>query len=393
MSRFFTALTMLALFAFPGSLFADARVAEIGKGGVRIEDQAGEVFVTIPLSQAVPWRVFLADNPPRFVVEFNDVVFDGAPDVASISVAEIVTEKHTLDGSRLVAILREPLAIAEAVMDTQTESDEAVLRIRLSATTAADFREAAEDITEKFVSADEPPTRMVVAIDPGHGGIDPGTEAGDMREADLMLAFAKRLREDLVRSGHFDVVLTREDDSFVPLETRLTLARQAKADVFLSLHADALTSDAGSASGLTVYTLAPEAGDEATQRLTERHGATDILTGVDLSGAGDDVAHALSDLARRDTSPRAEAMAVTLISAAQAAELAVNSRPHRKGDFAVLKAADIPSVLIELGFLSSAADRARLGSEKWLQEATRALRDGLLRWQDEDRLLSDGLRK
>lgn len=231
-----------------------------------------------------------------------------------------------------------------------------------------------------------PGGRTVVALDPGHGGRDPGAMAGGLVEADLMLAVARRLKEVLDGTGRFEVVLTREEDVFVPLETRLTRARAAGADVFLSLHADALEDGDGEASGLTVYRLDEDATDEADAILAARHGGGDILKGLDLTEAGDDVALALLDLARRDTLPRTESLQRTLVEAFRGAGLHVNSRPERAGAFAVLKSAEIPSVLIELGFLSSTRDRERLTAESWQTEAATAVADGLLRWQEEDRI-------
>ncbi|MEM9969787.1 MAG: N-acetylmuramoyl-L-alanine amidase [Pseudomonadota bacterium] len=224
--------------------------------------------------------------------------------------------------------------------------------------------------------------RLTVALDPGHGGIDPGAQADGLNEADLVLAFARRLEEELLRIGRFDVMLTRTADVFVPLERRMTLARQAEADVFLSLHADALPEDAGEATGLTVYTLSDDVTDAAALRLAERHAGDDILAGLDLTGTEDEIAMILLDLARRETAPRSLALADTLVETVGNAGLTLNSKPRRDGAFAVLKAADVPSVLIELGFLSSAADRARLRSDAWSERAARAIAQAIALWAD-----------
>ncbi len=234
--------------------------------------------------------------------------------------------------------------------------------------------------------AEDGPLR--VALDPGHGGTDPGAEASGLDEATIVLDFAKRLKAALDETGAFVTVLTRETDDRVDLDRRLTIARQAGAGVFISLHADALEEGDGSASGVTVYTLADDEVWRADRRLMERHGGDDLLGGVDLTGAGDDIAQTLFDLARRDTMPRSQALAGHIIRSFDAGDLAVNSRPHRHGGFAVLKAADVPSILLELGFLSSARDRERMTSEAWLTRAAEAVRDGLLLWHDEDRLRS-----
>ncbi|MXQ07052.1 hypothetical protein GQ651_04260 [Alphaproteobacteria bacterium GH1-50] len=241
------------------------------------------------------------------------------------------------------------------------------------------------------LAASDAPLR--VTLDPGHGGSDPGAQADGLNESDLVLDFAKRLRDVLSESGRFVVTLTREADERVALDRRITRARASGAEIFISLHADALAEGDGHASGVTVYTLSRSDVADADRRLTERHARTDLLTGVDLRGTEDDVAQALIDLSRRDTLPRGKALADAIVSSFRAGELTVNSRPHRHGGFAVLHAADIPSVLIELGFLSSARDRKRLTSEDWLDGAAQSIRDGLILWADEDRLGTAGFRK
>ena len=233
----------------------------------------------------------------------------------------------------------------------------------------------------------------MIVLDPGHGGHDPGAETDGLEEADLMLEMAGLLAEDLLRTGLFEVVLTREDDTFLPLEARLSVARDAGAYLFLSLHADALPDDAGHASGITLYRLSDKAAAEAVETRVERQDGDDLLKSTDLTGVGDDVALALIDMALRDTVPRTEALSARMLEAIEAAELATNVRPERRGDYAVLKGADIPSLLIELGYLSSEAHVARLTSEKWQQEASRAVRNGILQWFEEDRIIRDAMGK
>lgn len=356
----------------------DGQVAsvELGPDGVSIVDADDKVHLGVDLTRPVPWRIRFEDGPPRLVVELTGVRLVGSPRVTSTSIEDVQMRVAGPDRSELVAILREPLAVTTAEM--VADDDGARLDVQLEPTTADVFRtEAAEPVVMASVLP-------VVAIDPGHGGIDPGAEAGELDEADLVLEFARRLQEALMQSGQFDVVLTREDDRFVSLDERLSRARAANAKMFLSIHADAL--DGADASGMVVYSLDPSAEGRATRRLTERHGDDELLSGVDLAGAGDDVAEALIDLSRRENAPRTEALSRALVGAFRASGLEVNSRPERSGDFAVLKAADVPSVLVELGFLSTEEDLARLTSDAWQREASQAIRDALMLWHDEDRL-------
>ena len=233
-------------------------------------------------------------------------------------------------------------------------------------------------------AADANERRVVIALDPGHGGSDPGAEAMDVNEADLVLDFALRLRAILEKGNAVDVVLTRDGDEHVPLDKRLSRARSGGAGVFVSIHADALAPGDGQASGITLYTLDASDVPRANARLIVRHDQEDILTGVNLTGTGEDVAFALVDLARQETQPRSQALARSLLTTFAAGDVRVNNRPHRHGGFAVLKAADMPSILIELGFLSNARDRERLLSEDWLEQTAWAIRDGLMLWISED---------
>lgn len=389
MGRLINVATALILALSAHVVWAETEIARLSDDIV-VQDDGGVVEMVVPLTAPVPWKVWLANDPPRLVLEITGVDLGEMPEVTSQSIATLTTERHSPNQSRIIAYLREPLLVDTAEMVT-AEDGSAALLLSFATATGAEFQEAAKPLDEP----EEPPvkTRPVVVIDPGHGGRDPGADAAGQSEADLMLEFALRLRIDLQATGVFNVVLTRDADIFVPLDTRLTLARAADADVFLSLHADRLQIDAGQASGMTVYTLADNAFADADDRQSQRNGADDILKGVDLSGTGDQVARALMALQRQDTDPRTSALSSTLVQAFTTSGLTVNSRPERQGNFSVLKAADIPSALIELGFLSSEKDLERLKSESWQVEAALAIRDGLLQWYQEDVLLEQALRK
>lgn len=226
-----------------------------------------------------------------------------------------------------------------------------------------------------------PGPRMIV-LDPGHGGIDPGAENGGVKEADLMLTFARELKELLLRDGEFDVLLTRDADDFVPLESRIKIARAAGADVFVSLHADAVNE--GEASGATVYTLAEEASDDAAQALAERHDRSEILAGVDLSAQDDLVASILMDMARTETAPRIERLAKALSEGIKGAGLKMHANGRQTAGFSVLKSPDIPSVLLEMGYISSDRDLERLTDPLWRAQMALAVRNALAKWAQED---------
>ena len=178
------------------------------------------------------------------------------------------------------------------------------------------------------------------------------------------------------------MVLTRADDYFVSLERRIALAHRAAADVFISLHADALSE--GQAHGATIYVLSNEASDVASRKLAERHDRDDLIAGVDLSGSDDQIADVLLDMARQETQPRTEALAQTLANGMAQQGGPMNRRPVRRASFSVLKAADIPSVLVELGFLSSPRDLKNLKNPEWRSTMARGIRQGLQAWRQQD---------
>ena len=339
----------------------------------------------LALSQPVPWRAYTLDQPRRLVIDFSDVRFDGLLPTVTDRIGTITTGPIQPGWSRMVVALDAPLAIAEAGLDTSAPDGRARLTLRLAPVTAAAFAAAsglppdlARTLPRTVLPAPppKPADRIRVVLDPGHGGIDPGAQYEGLTEADLMLAFARELRDLLIRAG-VDVAMTRDADVFVPLEARVTFAREAQADLFLSLHADSLPEEAGSAHGATVYVLSDEASDVASQRLAERHDGADLVAGVDVTGQGDEIALVLMDMARVETEPRSLHLAEALIAGITAEAGRMNHRPLRSAGFSVLRSPSIPSVLVELGFLSSPRDREKIADLAWRTKAATGIRDAL----------------
>jgi N-acetylmuramoyl-L-alanine amidase len=353
--------------------------------------------VVLHLTQGVPWRVFTLDAPPRLVFDFRQVSFDGLDPARldrAAGVAGIRVGLFRPGWSRMVLDLAGPFLPQGAEMRLDPDSGAARLTVRLEPAAAAAFAAAsgAPEGALWSLAVPEGPRapmrrqtgdrKLRVVLDPGHGGIDPGAQHEGHDEADLMLTFARELQEILVLSGRYEVTLTRTEDVFVPLQTRVSLARAAQADVFLSLHADALSK--GRATGTTVYTLSETASDEASAQLAERHDRDDLLAGVDLADQDDVIAGVLMDLARRETGPRAERLADRLVEAIEAATGNLYKKPRMAAGFSVLKAPDIPSVLIEVGFMSNPRDLASLTDPDWRARAARGILDALDAWTIED---------
>ncbi len=362
-----------------------------------VEDRQGGVAVDLALSQPVPWRVRVLDAPPRLVLDMREVDWTGldAVDRGADAVVDLRAGVVRQGWSRLVMELAGPHLVARAEMVTGDGG--ARVRLQLDPASAAAFAAAAAQPEPKAwalprgtdlprAAAPRGTGPLVVVLDPGHGGIDPGAERDGLTEAGLMLGFARELKDLLLRDGGFQVILTREEDVFVPLEARISIARAAGAHVFLSLHADALAE--GEAVGATLYTLSDEASDAASQALAERHDRDDLLSGVDLTEQDDLVASVLMDMARTETVPRIERLTLALEGAIKAAGLRMHRHPRQTAGFSVLKSPDIPSVLVELGFMSSTQDLARLIDPDWRATMALALRDGLKAWAAEDAALS-----
>ena len=313
----------------------------------------GETKLQIMLSQTVPFRVYALEEPERLVVDFKNSAWNGngVEDFASGSDAiEAARFGATEPGwSRLVADLSGPYLPYDVSM-TQLRAGGAVLSLTLAAAEPETFSSIAgapeaslwpkSGLEKPIAPSDD--DRFIVVLDPGHGGIDPGAERQGVSEKALMLAFAFEVRAALLALDSVDVVMTRQTDRFVSLQSRVAQAHRAQADLFLSLHADALSQ--GGAQGATVYTLSREASDAASAQLAARHNRADVLAGIDLTGSDDEVTGVLLDLARQETEPRSRAFARNLVSELGAVGGPVNNRPLRSAGFTVLKSADIPSV-------------------------------------------------
>ncbi|SHJ91770.1 N-acetylmuramoyl-L-alanine amidase [Shimia gijangensis] len=406
MSRFFS--TLMAIFLAGAALAQDfSGLARIDADKSHLSDaRRGGVSLELALSQGVPWRIFQLDDPRRLVLDFREIDwggFDAALLGDAKGVADLRFGQFRPGWSRMVLDLQDPLVVEKAGMQVSDVDGSGVLTVelRLAEPAAYAARSGAPfdprwDLPEPALQASDGKVRpdwapIVVVLDPGHGGIDPGAEREGAQEKELMLRFAREIRDTLRRTGGFEVILTRDEDVFVSLERRVSIAHAAGADVFISLHADSLQQ--GHATGATVYTLSEDASDAASAILAERHDRSDILAGIDLTGADDRVADVLLDLARMETQPRTNLLAKTLVTSMKEASGTLNKKPLRQAGFSVLTAADIPSVLIEVGFLSSKADLERLQDPNWRAVMAGGIRDGLLRWRDEDKLLRELVRQ
>ncbi|MBI1494157.1 N-acetylmuramoyl-L-alanine amidase [Halocynthiibacter styelae] len=358
----------------------------------------GGFSMALTLSQGVPFQVYTLADPMRLVLDFNEVTWRDLDrtKLRNLSgVSDLRAGALRPGWSRLVLELNKPLGVRSAFMRIDDASQQATLNLNvisvpeeafLAGAGAPDTGVAADedvvDVPGEIIRRQQGDRALTVVLDPGHGGVDPGAQRQGLNEADLMLDFARALREELVRAGGFNVVLTRNDNSFISLERRVTIARAARADLFISLHADTVSE--GQATGTTIYTLSDEASDRASALLAERHDREDLLAGVDLRRHDDQIAMVLMDMARRETAPRSTHLAQQLVASIRQDIGNLYKRPHLEAGFSVLKAPDIPSVLIELGFMNNPNDLNRILSSEWEQSMTRAIRRALQEWALQD---------
>lgn len=344
-------------------------------------EQAGElVRLTMTLSRPVEVKASVIAAPDRVIVDLPSVNFQVQPSAARKSAGFVSAFRFglfTADRARIVLDLSQPAVVSRAEVRGQ-RGGFGELVIELKRASRAEFQAAAAASERKPA---EPPAelakprgdgRQLVVIDPGHGGIDPGAVVASIAEKSVVLAFGLGLKEQLEAGGRYRVTMTRDDDRFVPLGERVKIARAAGADLFISIHADSLTQ-AQEVRGATVYTGSERATDAESARLAAKENQADAVAGLDAAEEVQDVAGILMDLAKRETRSFSSIFARNLVEKL-GGSVRMHKVPLRSAGFRVLTAPDVPSVLIELGYMSSPKDAELLNSPEWRAQAVTAVR-------------------
>jgi N-acetylmuramoyl-L-alanine amidase len=356
---------------------------------VRVAGDDSQTRMVIDLSQKIDVRAFTLANPYRVVIDMPQVTFQLPPRAGEAGRGLIKAFRFGLvmqGGSRMVIDLTRPARVDKAFVIDAANDQPARLVLDLAQTdrdaflrTIALENRAAEMRPPELRKADPHPEakpgdpRPLVVIDPGHGGIDNGTRApsGEM-EKTIVLEFCLLLRDKIEKTGKYRVVMTRTDDTFIALGDRVQLARSRQAALFISIHADALRRVEGDAQGATVYTLSERPSDARAAQLAEAENQADAIAGLDLSSEPKDVAGILIDLARRETKTFSLQFAQGVVTELKAATR-LHQHPLKSAAFVVLKAPDVPSVLVELGYVTNKADLKSLISTEWRERTGDAI--------------------
>jgi N-acetylmuramoyl-L-alanine amidase len=349
-----------------------------------IGEHSDRTRFVVELSDPLNLRTFTLNNPNRIVVDLPAVQWhlDGPPRPTGHGAVKSYRYGLFRPGnSRFVIDLNQPVVISDALVIPPENGFGYRVVIDLFPTSQAKFdqtsgwpadlkaREAAAERLASLPATETarvpaPGVKKIVVIDPGHGGIDSGTSgANGLLERDLVLDVGLRVAEALRRNPKYAVYMTRSTDMFVPLRERINIARGHHADLFMSIHADS-NPDSG-VTGLSVYTLSESGSDKEAAALAHKENQSDVIAGVDLSGDNAAVAPILLDLEQRDTMNKSSRFAQLALNSLSGATDILPRQPHRSAAFVVLKAPDVPSVLIELGYLSNSKDAAQMNTARW----------------------------
>ena len=375
-------ILLLAILAAPAA--AESAGPLISATGTRLGGDEAKTRLIVDLSGPVEPHVFTLADPYRVIVDLPQVVFGSNP-LPHEARGLVSAYRYGLIApgrSRIVIDAKEPVIVDDVEQVEAADGQPARLVIVLSPTSRTAFLQTMQAEAPGVTQLPPAPTpkvprsaedhRPVVVIDPGHGGIDTGAKgAQGEEEKNVVLEFARTLNSKLLQSNRYRVVMTRSDDNFVALADRVRIARENEAELFVSIHADSL-SDPFGVRGATVYTLSENASDAEAERLAEKENRADVIAGVKLTEQPDEVAGILIDLARRETQTFSTRFATTLVGSVKKA-IRMNKNPMRSAGFLVLKAPDVPSTLLELGYMSSKEDLKLLTSQAWRDKAADAM--------------------
>ena len=357
---------------------------------IRIWEHPSYTRLVLELTQEVKPSILLISNPYRIVVDLPRTEF-----LVSMAQQEQVGVVKSFrfglfkpEVSRLVIDLASPAVVARNFLLMPSDQKPYRLVLDFRSVSNEEFTVAAVKTRTTESSADTGPEdtplhyeenvdkQFTIVVDAGHGGVDPGAIGKNgFYEKTVALAAAKELKKALEKFGTYRVVLTRDTDVYLPLKQRVAIARQVAGDLFVSIHADSIKNQ--NIRGGHVYTLSEKASDKAAQALAEKENQSDVIAGFDLEEHPADVSSILVSLAQRETNNSSAKAANSIVDEWKTRGLTLLRKPHRQAGFAVLKAPDIPSVLVELGFLSNKEEAYMLSNASTRLPLIKALAQSL----------------
>ena len=378
---------------------------------VRVGLHGNSTRIVLDLDRAVEFDVFTLPEPYRVVLNLPEVAWGLDP--ASLPENKGILSRlrfglFSPGTSRMVFDVKAPILVEKSFLLKPVEGQRWRLVLDLAPTSETEFLEALAqhrdqerqklDTLVATATRDAPPQgaapmpneqvlamipprkptipgKRIVAIDPGHGGVDPGTiGAGKTYEKNVTLALGRDIKQALEATGRYKVVMTRDRDIFLRLRDRVQVARDAGAELFISVHADSVANP--KTRGLSVYTLSEKASDKEAALLATKENKADLIAGIDLSTESADVTNILLDLAQRETMNQSALFAKEVVNELER-EVKLLRNTHRFAGFAVLKAPDMPSVLLEAGFLSNRQDERNLLDKAYRSKLAGAVARGV----------------
>ena len=359
--------------------------------------------IVMDVKGPISYKYFLLANPYRLVLDMLEVDFELNPVSKKLTGGVLGYRFGLLKPgiSRVVIDLSKPLLVDKHFIIKPGAKPQSRLVIDLVPTTRSRYlaelkksrnqatvgRQKLKSVEQKQQAIQESQKKSpqkkiseskIIVLDPGHGGVDPGAIGiQGTYEKKIVLMAAKSIKKILSKSGRYNVILTRKSDRFIPLRSRVAIARRAQADLFISLHADSIKN--GAVRGATVYTLSENASDREAAQLAERENKSDLIAGIDLNTESQEVTDILIDLVQRETMNQSAVFAGAVVKEITK-KIKTHRRPHKFAGFAVLKALDIPSILLEMGYLSNFEDETLLNTARFQQKLGLAILIGLDRY-------------
>ncbi len=391
MKKYYNQNIILLFFLFTILFFANNSFAlpnqnQVSK--ISITKQPSKIQLEFELKKSTKYRVFTISNPERLIVDLeNSTLLASAKKFSDPFFLSIRNSVNSQSQLRIVFDLRNSVQIKNSLIIKRKNNKYYLIINLLSAantpinntlTKSPQYTDQIvklldkETGTIKYVVKKAKPLPTII-IDSGHGGKDPGAigKYARSKEKYVTLGYARELKRQLDKTKKFKVFLTRDKDYFIPLNERVDIARRMKADLFVSLHAD--SSPDGSTSGLSVYTLSENSSDKQAELLAQKENKSDIIGGADFSDASGDILKTLINLSQRNTMNESAKFAEIVVKSIKENGVETLQKTHRFAGFRVLTAPDVPSVLIELGYLSNRDEERKLNSLTHKREVAKAL--------------------